>query len=873
MKPIILVIGDRLSEEEFTLQSGPFSGPYSYKFKRNLDAFTPIYVNLSQTKTKAANGSTLSAQIIAEIKRVAPAGILACGRQVGEVLGLITDNALAAFDNCECHRYEVLGIPTVLIVHPREDMLDTYYPQHIQFGINKLRRAVGGYKEPPFTSTHNNIDTVLKAAQALSSATAVCFDIETPMLKSRSDLYLRSIAWTTDGQTAYSISPDQYSPAVFEEVMAHILAAITNPAILKINQNIFFDLSVLNQIYGVFVKGPVHCTMQVENLVAHQFPKSLNDLAKRYLDIGPWKGGHKASGHELREYNCHDVIYTYRIYEKQVASMKALNLYPYWNTYRKDLFEATFHMAMTGMLVDTELRTKYQAKVKDALIEPIELFSQTVKPFIAIMPPKESTADVWDKPNDVLVPNVPLTAEQVKSLKGDSWKAHLYACGINKDIAPDYYIVKKKAAADFGWTVGEVRRKLYRSQSTFTPYIEINPNSPVQLKLLFAAMDIPKVRTRNAVTKKYVTDSTSSDALRKILATKPTTEAQSNVLIALLNYRELSKVLQTYYCMELDPDNVWRYTYNQDGADTGRSTSATTSWGTGGNSQNLPSRTKNAVLKKLKFKNLIVPRPGRVFFTPDQASAESVIVAYLSNCRIMMEEFAKPEPDFHRMVAKLCYEFLTPGMSFEDLGKAVQKQLRNDSKAISHGASYGMFVDTLRESYFKTTGKFRSREDIEGLLIAWHKAFEEIKMNWHALIRARIDSGEAWTNCFGRRYYFSGVRDFNSVQEMLAKEPQGLVPDITNIMVQWSYQHLVVETGHGVVVQHGHDAFLCEVDVGYVEEFAKRFFARAAEITLEFPTGRVTMKWDGQIGTRWGRTRKWSRWVKKYNGLARKHAR
>jgi DNA polymerase I-like protein with 3'-5' exonuclease and polymerase domains len=857
----ILVIGDRLSEEEVTLNSGPFTGPYSYKFKRWLKDFHPTYINLSETKSKVPNGPATTTTLLNRIKALKPSGVLACGRQVGEALGLITDNALSAFNNHECHRYMVAGVPTVLIVHPREDMLDSYYPQHIQYGILKLKKALEGYVEPPFVAIHESLQEVMASAKTLKNSKSFCFDIETPMMKSRADLSLRSIAWTTDGRKAYSLSVEQYGQMMFDEVVAHVLAAIEDPEVLKVGQNIFFDLSVLNQIYGTFVKGPVHCSMQVENLIAHQFPKSLNDLAKRYLDVGPWKGGHKASGHELRFYNCQDVIYTFRIFEKQVRSMHELGLYGYWERFRKPLFEPTFHMAMTGLKVDTDLRTIYQVKVKDALIEPLETFQGATKPFLTLIPPKETIKEVWDKANDVLVPNVPISPEQLKSLKGESWKLHLYACGINKDIAPDYYIVKKKASKDFGWTVGEVRRKAYRSVSSFEPYIAINPGSPAQLKLLFAAMEIPKVRTRNAVTKKYVTDSTGSDALRKILATKTVSEAQSNVLISLLHYRELSKVLQTYYCMPLDPGGIWRYTYDQDGADTGRSTSAMTSWGTGGNSQNLPSRTKNKILKELKFKNLIVPREGRVFFTPDQASAESVVVAYLSNCSIMIEEFKKAEPDFHKMVAKLCFEFLNPGKSFGDLDKDLQKQLRNDSKAISHGASYGMHVDTLRESYFKATGKFQPRADIEGLLIAWHKAFEQVKMNWHNLAKARIDSGEPWYNCFGRRYYFSGVRDFNSLQEMLAKEPQGIVPDITNLMLMWAHKQLV-PTGKGVVVQHGHDAFLCEVNRDFIREFCHRFFEESGKLVLSFPTGDVSMRWDGQIGTTWGNVKKWTEWLK-----------
>jgi DNA polymerase I-like protein with 3'-5' exonuclease and polymerase domains len=861
-KSLILVIGDRLSQEEETLNSGPFSGPYSYQFKSWLNTVQPIYYNCSDTKAKPILSQAAQLTVKNKINSIQPAGILACGRFAGEVLGLITNPAKDEFDNSETHLFNYNGIPVVITPHPRESMIESYYPQHIQFGINKLINAINGYKEPAHIN-HHDLGAVFTAAKAIKPGDVVCLDIETPKMKSRDDLKLRSIAFSTDGINAYVISPDLYGQNIFEEFLQHIVRAIENPSVTIVGQNIFFDLSVLNQIYGVFVKGPVHCTMQVENLLNYQFPKSLNDLAKRYLAVSPWKGGYKFSGHELREYNCLDVIYTFRIYQKQTTALHTRGLWNYFSKYRLPLFEATFHMAMTGMVVDTDLRSEYQKEVQEALVEPLKQFNETVLKFIHLVPPKETVKKTWDVANDIRVPNINPTPAECKALKGDSWKKYLYGCGINKDLAPDYYIVKKAKAKLYGWTVGQVNRKVYKDVSTFTPYEAINPKSPNQLKLLFASMDIPKVRVRQASTKKYVMDSTSSDALRKILATKPTTEDQSNVLISLLAYRELEKVLGTYYSMPLDPGGIWRYSYNQDGADTGRSTSSMTSWGTGGNSQNLPSRTKNEVLKRLKFKNLIIPRPGRLFFTPDQASAESVVVAYLSNCQIMIDEFNKPEPDFHRIVAKLCYEFINPGKRFDDLDSDLQKQLRNDSKAISHGASYGMFVDTLRESYFKATGKFVGREEIQALLNAWHLAFKEIKSNWHNDVKHKVKNGEVWSNCFGRQYYFSGVEDFNSLQEMLAKEPQGLVPDITNQMVLWAYRHLVVETNKGAVVQHGHDAFLCEVDADYIETFVPLFFEQASKLSLSFPTGNVVMKWDGQIGDRWGNVIKYSKWLNK----------
>jgi len=263
----------------------------------------------------------------------------------------------------------------------------------------------------------------------------------------------------------------------------------------------------------------------------------------------------------------------------------------------------------------------------------------------------------------------------------------------------------------------------------------------------------------------------------------------------------------------------------------------------------------------VNFKDLIVASEGKVLISRDQASAESVVVAYLANCAAMTTEFKKDEPDFHTLVAQLLHPLVTD-KSFDSIAdKAEKKRLRTAYKPVSHGGAYGLYSRMLQELLFTATGKFVKTEEAEILLESWHAAFPEIRKNWHAKVKQILDT-EGWlVNAFGRKHTFGGVKSFNALNEMLAWEPQSTVPEITNIMLKWTYELAQSRPEMGIqLLQMGHDALLLEIFPHYVREYAQLFDCKSREIVLTYPSGQTFIKWDCSVGKTWGTMKNLKDW-------------
>jgi len=868
----VLIIGDRLSQDEVVLRTGPFSARYALWFRRELTkvGLEPIFVNAWEGNKITDFSDTRTHRIKETIRLQEAKLVIVLGFYTAKLLGLLqfVKQDHEQFENLCNFFCDMDGVRYLPLHHPREAMEQDHWPFYIKHG---LARAAGELAAgcPPldtFPVDLNAAPSELVAA-AQNVGDVLCFDIETVYRSTKVngktvsiDNSVKSIAWRGAMGPAHVVSIDQWGPDFFLEVLGHLQKHIENPSVMKIGQNLFFDCYILHHYHGVKPRGPVLDTLHVANILRDFLPKSLNWLAKLYLRIPPWKGGHSAQGAELRAYNAQDVNYTWVIAERMQKELRDRNLYDYWHTYRRDLFEATFDMATHGLRVDLAKRDQLKEAATNEINEMEERMDALVQ---GCIPPQEIKKTARDQGRDILVENLSHKFEWVTASKKlgrlatttQDFHMWLFSQGVSADKAKDYYYVRHDMP-EFGFKKGEVRRKAHQAKIELRPREHFNPKSNQQKLAVLANMGIKLERTKKNEDK----DTTEKGAIRKTLYKQAAslTYTQIELLLLLLDHTDRSKMLSTYYNMRLDDDGRWRYSYNIEGAETGRSTSSASPLGTGSNSQNLPRKGKGGV----NFKEVIIPSEGKVLVSKDQKSAESVVVAYLAGCKAMMEEFKKEDPDFHTLVARLLHPKAT-GVDFNSLDANTQKKKRQAYKAVSHGSSYGQYEAMLQEMLFMATDQFLPIAECRTLLDSWHASFPEVSKVWHAQIKQYLETGEEFSNVFGRKHRHGGIKSMNSLNELLSWQPQSTVPELTNIMLKWAYDLAQARPELGLqVLQMGHDALLVEIYPKYVVEYNEMFTKRADEILLRFPSGETVIKWDCEVGHNWGSLAPLEKWVK-----------
>lgn len=839
----ILVIGDKLSKEEYTKQMGPWSGRYASWMRGLLRSKGQVILrNLSQDSSTPQDTPENRRKIVQLLDQEKPDLCLLCGPEVSSLAGAFpwinsSERRRGEFDSIEGFLLDCAGYRTYVIPHPRDIYSQPHYYPHL---LNTLEKAFSDAQEiapEGLYKSSESLETYLGVLADLPRSSFLIFDIETPMIQkgkrvSLERLQLRSLGFATDKHCG-AIAPDQFGLEIFEKFRKTILELIADSSITKVNQNIFFDLEYLDYLEikrgsRLVLNGPVHCTKQAEVLLNPDLPLDLGAIAQRNFVLRPWKGDHHASGEALRFYNMKDVYITREIYFKQLEQLKQAGSWQFFSERRMPLYQHTFRMAREGMLIDEEKRQQYKKPVMKALEEPL--------------------AEIMALCEGVELPQ-PKNPKRTPSK--DVFTGEMFVgTSADKKLLPPTQRVATKKDEKYGFVKGGIYTLTYEKRTLF------NPQSTPQLKSVMESLKFPKVVIRQASTKKRVADSTGTDALQKILATKQLTDEQRKFLLNLIDYRTLNKALKAYYNNSLDEDGVFRFYYDNDGAKkTGRSSSRKTVRNTGGNSQNFLTRSKNITLSEYKFKNLIIPTaPNHIITTHDQSSAEAMIVAHLSSARVLLDEFKKDKPDSHLTYARFIYEYLY-NQPWMDLPEDVRKNRRNETKAIGHGYHYAMAEATLQETIFKNSRVFIPIEDIKRVYQALDKLVPEVKTIWHAKMNDRIQSQVTWFSPVGRPIVFRGRATTSTLNEMLAKEPQGTIPEITNEMLGFFgelFQRYPMFEGK--ILQMGHDSLSCEIARDYADLYNSLFEYRASFISLDLNHGPFVVKWDGGYGETLGQS-------------------
>lgn len=289
---------------------------------------------------------------------------------------------------------------------------------------------------------------------------------------------------------------------------------------------------------------------------------------------------------------------------------------------------------------------------------------------------------------------------------------------------------------------------------------EFNPGSPDQCKRLLTVLGMGQV------------ESADSKAMMACAAAHPFNEL---VVSAILAYRKQAKLLSTYFKWEKFWNGRLYYKTNPAGTDTGRMASTESSFWSGLQIQNIPS--------KGGVKNYVHAGEGYLIGEADFSQAEARGVAYLSGCAALIE-LVESDKDYHSWNA---HKFF--GIAYE----VVTKELRNLSKRVNHGANYNMGPAVLLETMGpKNVAEARSLLGLPGgwtliqvcqhLLRTYEQTYPEVKKDWYDHIKRTIKISKKLVSALGwTRYFFSDPSKAKpALNAAVAHGPQNLNAGILN---------------------------------------------------------------------------------------------
>jgi uracil-DNA glycosylase family 4 len=265
---------------------------------------------------------------------------------------------------------------------------------------------------------------------------------------------------------------------------------------------------------------------------------------------------------------------------------------------------------------------------------------------------------------------------------------------------------------------------------------DINYNSPQQLmKYFYDELGHRPYKKRNT-NGKYV-DSIDVDALKRL--------ARQGVEAAriMLDIRSLTKRISTYLNVgKVDEDGRYRSSYKPVGAETGRLSSGTTIFGTGGNQQNWP----HDLLRFFQFDE------GYMGYSFDLSQIENRIVAYVGGVLTQIEAFEQGI-DLHRLTASVIlgkpYDQISGEDGSSDLGDGRQSE-RYWGKKGNHATNYDVGYKTF------ALKNEMSEADAKRILFSIHQGYPQIKGGYHQIIQDMLKQRRMVTNLFGRNRLFLG---------------------------------------------------------------------------------------------------------------------
>ena len=221
----------------------------------------------------------------------------------------------------------------------------------------------------------NQLTEVIREARKQKE---ICFDTETTSIDPlNSEIVAISLSWEKGKGYLFRFPESQKETMKFLEIIRPLLE---NPAILKIGQNVKFDIQVLAN-YGIEVKGNLFDTMIAHYLLEPDMRHNMNLLSEVYLSYSPvhiesligekgqsQKNMRSVPDEKLKEYAVEDADVTLQLKEIFEPKIRAEGLAPLASEIEMPLIPVLALMERNGVILDTQELKKITSGLREDII-------------------------------------------------------------------------------------------------------------------------------------------------------------------------------------------------------------------------------------------------------------------------------------------------------------------------------------------------------------------------------------------------------------------------------------------------------------------------------------------------------------------------
>lgn len=312
------------------------------------------------------------------------------------------------------------------------------------------------------------------------------------------------------------------------------------------------------------------------------------------------------------------------------------------------------------------------------------------------------------------------------------------------------------------------------------------------------------------------------------------------ILHVILEIRQRRDFVERYLTAKVDNDNRMRCAFDITGTRSGRLSSRQSIYGSGTNLQNIPSRKPEGEA----IRRMFIADEGMCFVYRDLSQAEARVVAYLANCRGLIELFEDPSRDIHTENAARIFGKHT---------KDVSETERYLAKRVVHAANYGMGPDRLVQVVnedAKATGVRIDQRQARSLIDRYFLLYPEIREVFWKQVENELRYTRTLTTPFGRKRMFFGRWDDKLLREAYSYIPQSTVGDLCCKGLVRCFDS-IQRPGLGQLLLQVHDSILVQCNKDKVNVVAS-LMSQAMEIPIRLGEHEFIIPTDCKVGLNWG---------------------
>ncbi|MEM6802832.1 MAG: DNA polymerase, partial [Bacteroidota bacterium] len=215
-----------------------------------------------------------------------------------------------------------------------------------------------------------------KVIDKIKAAGEFCFDTETTGLDAMNVEIVGLALSTKSGEGFYQHFPEDWSEDQVKEVLGEFQGVLLSKDILKIGQNLKYDILVLKN-YGIEVDGPMFDTMLAHYVIKPGAKHNMDALSEEYLNYQPVsittligkKGAKQKSMRDVEvekliDYASEDADITLRLKEKLAPEVKESKIF---NEIEQPLMPVLAAMEFEGIKLDKEALEDYSVDLEGRL--------------------------------------------------------------------------------------------------------------------------------------------------------------------------------------------------------------------------------------------------------------------------------------------------------------------------------------------------------------------------------------------------------------------------------------------------------------------------------------------------------------------------